>query len=284
MREWKKRTYQYFYGSCMGLLVFILILTSNYVGSSYLILIIWDLAVLFYSSWYFKKKSDELTMHFLTLRRDSGRPHMVQGKRKKFKITLKHIFYQRVSIGLLIFAFYFAIGIFFSLIIFFHEIGHLLTAMSLNVQIGVFFISPLRGFVEIIDLMNINIMKFNIIGFSGGLGVIIIGTILLLLLHWNDEITLTFKIPLTSILLYAICSNLTYFWDGALSLPNDTDIGLILQRNPNLNPSFILYFSLLWFLLIIIFSLSVITKELVNKTKVVLNIIYPDVSPFSYKI
>ena len=92
------------------------------------------------------------------------------------------------------------------------------------------------------------------------------------------------KIPLTSILLYAICNNLTYLWDGALSLPNDTDIGLILQRNPNLNPSFILYFSLLWFILVIIFSLSSMTKKLVNKTKVVLNIIYPDVSPFSCKI
>lgn len=92
MREWQKRTYQYFYGSCMGILVFILILTSNHVGSFYVYLIIADLTVVFLSSWTYKKKSDELTTHFKIFKRDSGKPHILQGKRKEFKISLKYIF------------------------------------------------------------------------------------------------------------------------------------------------------------------------------------------------
>ena len=280
MTERKKIGYRYFYGSCIGILLFILILTFNYIRFGDMILIIADLTLIFIISRFIKKRSDKLTeqFEFRMYFQESSRLQISQvGESKKIK-TYKDIFINRCQLAIWLFVIYFLIGIFGCLLVFFHEIGHLLTAISFKVNIIEIFLSPLYGYVLLSG--EIPVMQLNSIALSGGLGVIISGTILLLLLHWNDRLTLTFQIPLNCIIIYAIWDNLRYFWVGAINLPNNYDMGLILQRNPALNPLLILYICLFWWALVLIFSSWSFFKKFVNDAIILRNAIFPDLSLF----
>jgi len=215
--------------------------------------IIISLISITFFSWLIKKQSDKLTNQFETLKhfQVSSELCVGQGGDNNKKITHKDIFWKRFALANILLYIYVIIGIIIGyLLIFFHEIGHLLTAISFNMNIIEVFLSPLYGHV----ILNgeIPVIQHTIIALSGGLGVIITGTFFLFLLHWNDKLALTLHAPLNIIITYAVWENLRYFCQGAITLTND--IGLIIQLNPEINPSLILYFCLVGMVLVILFS------------------------------
>jgi len=284
MNERKKNGYRYFYGGCIGILLFLLVFTFNYIGIEYVWKIIFTLMIILYVSWRIKKKSDKLTEYYNTRSffRTSGKLQIPQGEENMEIPTYFEIFRQRFVLCVILFALYFPVGYIIGYLpIFFHELGHLLTALSFNIEIVEVFLSPLYGYVK--PNGEIPNTEFIIIALSGGLGVIVSGTILLFILHWNDDISLTIYIPLYSIIYYVVWDNLKYLWDGAFLLPNNYDIGLIVQKIPNFNIYPILYISLFWMTSIIIFSCWSIMKRVYVKTKAYLNAILPDFSLFDSK-
>lgn len=142
--------------------------------------------------------------------------------------------------------------------IFFHEVGHLLTAISFKAEVVGVFLSPFEGktFINVENLLDI---QLTIVTLAGGLGVILIGIILLLLLHWNKELAFVIHFPLSLIVLMAVCSDLWYFFSGAMTLSND--MGQIILLNPNLNPKAIAYICLLGFIMVIVFGIWSIMKR-----------------------
>ena len=142
--------------------------------------------------------------------------------------------------------------------VFFHEIGHLLTAISFKADVAGVFLSPLEG-KTFIDVENLLDIQHTIVAVTGGLGVILFGIILLILLHWNKEIAFVFYFPLSTIILAAVSSDLWYFFSGAITLSND--MGQIIQLNPDLNPWVISYFCLLGMMMVIIFWIWSIIKR-----------------------
>lgn len=174
--------------------------------------------------------------------------------KKKGKIIVTQLI-----LSYLLFMIYFGIGYFYAhLPIFFHEIGHLLTAISFKAEVAGVFLSPFEG-KTFIDIENLLEIQYTIVAATGGLGVIIVGIILLLLLHWNKELAFIFYFPLSLIILGAVTSDLWYFCTGAITLSND--MGQIIQINPDLNPMAISYFCLFGMINLIIFWVWSIIKR-----------------------
>ncbi len=244
MSEPKKIGYRYFYGSCIGVLLFILVFTSNFIGIYYMSKIIIGLIIILNSTWVIKVVADKLT-------------DLIEIPARKNKIRL--IFITQLILSYLLLMIYFGIGYFYAhLPVFFHEIGHLLTAISFKAEIVGVLLSPFEG-KTFIGGDNLSEIQYTIVAATGGLGVILFGVILLLLLHWNKELAFIFYFPLSIIILGAVVSDLWYFCSGAITLSND--MGQIIQINPDLNPWVISYFCLFGMVNLIIFWVWSIIKR-----------------------
>lgn len=244
MDERKKIRYRYFYGGCMGAMFFILLLTFNYVGIYYMTRIISGLIIIIFSSWVIKIASNKLTFHFKT-----------QKLSCKKNVIIRVILVTGSCFILLFIGRYVAF-----LPIFFHEVGHLLAAISFKADIQGVFLSPFQGFVNFNG--NFSEIQYTIIAVSGGLGVIIFGVILLLLLHLNDDLALTLYAPLSFAIILVVISDLSYFFTGAITISND--MGQIIQLNPDLNPLAISYWCILGILTILIFWIRSIMKRAID--------------------
>ena len=206
-----------------------------------MIRVIFGLIIIIYSFWVIKIASNKLTCHFKTQ------------KWSYKKIIIIRVILVAVLSFILLF-----IGRFIAFLpTFFHEVGHLLTAISFKANILGVFLSPLHGNVIINE--DLPEIQLTIIAASGGLGVITFGMILLLLLHLNDDLALTLYAPLSFAILQVVISDLYYFFTSAITLSND--MGLIIQLNPDLNPLVIAYWCLLGIIVILIFWLWSIIKR-----------------------
>ena len=232
-------------GMSLKIFLFILIFTSNYIGIYYISKIIIGLIMILYFTWVIKVVAGKLM-------------DLIENRARENKKKWMAIITQLI-LSYLLFMIYFGIGYFYAhLPIFFHEIGHLLTAISFKAEIAGIFLSPFEG-KTFIDIENLLEIQYTIVAAAGGLGVIFIGTILLLLLHWNNELAYILHFPLSLIIMLAVVSDLYYFCNGAITLSND--IGQIIQINPDLDPRAIAYFSLLGMILVIIFWMWSIKKS-----------------------
>ncbi len=254
MKTSKEMMYKYFYAICIGFLAFILIFTFNHVGSYYMIGVIASLIAIPYITWII------------------NRYFTAWIKKKKINVSVKIM--AQLIIGIFLFYIWSLIDRFVGhLSIFFHEVSHILAALSFNVRIqGVLFL-PLEGktFMNPSDIGNLTAMEHTIVAASGGCGVIVIGIIFLLLLHWNKGISLIYRAPLYLLIMVAVCSDLFYFGNGAITLTND--MGVIIQLNPSILPGFIALVSLTLMVLVPIFvvwSLFKRAKEMHNENEVVL--------------
>lgn len=245
MKAKKEIAYQYFYCGCIGILIFILIFTFNHVGIYYILGIIFGLIAIPYITWVLKRIFTAWIIN------------------KKWNVKKKVM--SQLIIGIFLFYIWFIIDRFFSHIsIFFHEVGHILTALSFNVRIqGVLFL-PLEGktFMNLSDLESLTVMEHTIVAASGGCGVILIGILILLLIHWNENISLIYRTPLYLIITTAVCSDLYYFGNGALTLTND--MGVIIQLNPGLFPEFIAFISFFLMILVPIFMIWSLFKRTIE--------------------
>lgn len=206
--------------------------------------IIIGLIIILWSTWVIKVVTDKLM-------------DLIETRARENKI--KWMLITQLIFSYLLFMIYFGIGYFFAhLPIFFHEIGHLLTAISFKAEIAGVFLSPFEG-KTFIDVENLLAIQYTIVAATGGLGVILFGIILLLLLHWNKEQAFILYFSLSFIILLAVASDLWYFCTGAITLSND--MGQIIQINPNLNPMAISYFCLFGMIMTIIFWIWSIQKR-----------------------
>ena len=244
MSERKKIGYGYFNGCCIGVLLFILIFTFNYIGIYYMSKIIIGLIIILCITYFFKVLAGRLV-------------DLIETRVRKNKNRWKFITQLILSYFLLMI--YFNLGYFFAHFpTFFHEIGHLLTAISFKADVAGVFLSPFEG-KTFIDAENLLDTQFTVVAAAGGLGVILFGIILLLLLHWNKELAFFIYFPLSIMIFAAVVSDFWYFFTGAITLSND--MGQIIQLNPDLNPWAIAYFCLLGMIMIIIFWILSIIKR-----------------------
>jgi len=255
--ERKKIGYRYFYVGCIIVMFFILLLTFNYVGIYYMTRIIFGLIIIIFSSWIIKIASNKLTYQLKTQ-----------------KYSYKRIIIIRVMLVITLSFVLLFIGRYIAFLpVFFHEVGHILTAISFKVDISEVILSPLRG--DVLINGDVPEIQYTIIAASGGLGVIIFGIVLLLLLHLNDDLALTLYAPLSSAILQVVISDLYYFFTGAITISND--MGQIILLNPNLNPLAISYWCLVGIIAIIIFwSWSIFKRarviiDVFKSTKIDLN-------------
>lgn len=233
MNELKKNAYGYFYGGYIGVLLFILLLTFNYVGIYYIARIIYGLIIILLSIWIQKIILDVL----INIIEKSVR----ENKEKKLYHNINFI---QVISGTVLCYVFIIVGYYVAYLpTYIHEIGHVLTALSFKADVAGVFLSPLEGttFFEADNLLN---SQYTIIAASGCLGVIIFGSTLLFLFYWDDRLTFKLYLPTSFLILVAIITDLYYFFLGAVTLNPKYDISIIIQLNPGLNRLGIAYWCL----------------------------------------
>ena len=96
-----------------------------------------------------------------------------------------------------------------SLVTFFHEIGHVLTALSYSSTIYQVYISPSEGYIYLsADLFT---RESNAIAIMGGLGVFVIGNILLAVIHGNSRLPATLHAILI-IPIWVVMIDILFYW------------------------------------------------------------------------
>lgn len=244
MSERQKIGYRYFYGCCIGVCIFIMVFTSNYIGIYYLSRLIVSLVIIIASTYLIKITAVALTDYIETQPRQ---------KKEEWK------FITHLILSFILLLIYYNLAYNLGYIpVYFHEIGHLLTAISFKAEVVGVFLSPLEG-MTFINAENLLDIQQTIVASAGGLGVISFGTILLLLLHWNKEISFLYYFPLSVMILGSVGSDLWYFFNGAMTLTED--MGQIIQLNPDLNQWAISYFSLFGMGILIMFWIWSIIKR-----------------------
>ncbi|MEJ2250259.1 MAG: hypothetical protein P8Y70_10455, partial [Candidatus Lokiarchaeota archaeon] len=146
MMQSKEVFYKYFYGSCIGLLIFILVFTFNFVGIYYMYRIIISLILILFFGWSVKRL-------FKT---------WIAKENKKINTKVN----PQLIPGIIIFGIWFFIDHYLGyLSVYFHEVGHTLTALNFNVRIKGIFLSTFHGltFFNPKDIETLSIMQYTII-------------------------------------------------------------------------------------------------------------------------
>jgi hypothetical protein len=226
---------QYFYGACFGTLGFILLISSQVLNILTLIEVPLGLLALALGYYCVKIISEELSFHvdMRLVAHEKGPFSLPFGKKGKKIWSFQAIFLARCAMVVAFITYFFFIAYpMSSLVTFFHEIGHVLTALAYNSTIYQVYISPNEGHMYLSTVLFTR--ESNIISIMGGLGVIIVGNILLAVIHSNTRLPATLHAILIIPIWIVMLDTLLYWMDGSINLTGD--IGAILERTPELDP------------------------------------------------
>ncbi len=220
----------YFLGACIGILIFILAFTFRYIGTLILLKVVFALFVLTIMYFVIKTLSDAPSFHFEEIPKIVGRS---------------------VLLGLLFFVSYLLLREFLvNLRLFFHEIAHLIVALSFNLQISEFSIDVPESYVKYIGDPSLG--QRNLLLVSGTLWLVLVGGIFLNILYRDKKSPLTLNVSLSIILWFELFEDLRYWLLG--SIYGYGDPSKLINYNPGLNPITVTYSSFI--LLIILCSLA----------------------------
>ncbi len=216
----------YFLGSCMGILIFILTFTFWYIGTFTLLKVLIALSVLTIMYFVIKGLSDASSFHFEEIRK---------------------IVSWSVLLGILFFVSYLLLREFLvNLRIFFHEIAHLIVALSFNLQISEVSIEVTYGHVDYIGDPSLG--QRNLLLVSGTLWLVLVGGIFLIMLYRNKKLPLTLNVSLSIILWVELYEDLHYWFMG--SIHGYGDPSKLINYNPGLNPITVTYSSFIVLILL----------------------------------
>jgi len=222
---------QYFLGACGGILIFILAFTFRYIGIFTMLKVLIALSILTTMYFTIRKLSYTPLFHFEEIRKT-------------------------VSLSVLLIILFFSLyllsrELIVNLRIFFHEIAHLIVALSLNLQISEVYIETKEGYVDYIG--NPSLGQRNLLLVSGTLWLVLVGGIFLILLYRNKKIPLNLNVFLSLILWVELYEDLHYWFMG--SIRGYGDPSNLINYNPRLNPITVTCSSFI--LLILLCSLAI---------------------------
>ncbi len=271
---------QYFLGACIGILIFIFAFTFSYIGTLTLLKVIFTLSVLTLIYFLITYLSDTLSFHFekRNFYRTNKKLNLWEGD--EYKKILK---YEDIALGKFMLVVLFILShlllrqFIVNLRVFFHEIGHLIVALSFNCQIVEVFISVTSGSVSYMSPPSLE--QNNLIIVSGTLCLFVVGMIFLIALHQNKEMSLTLNISLTIIIWIELFEDACYWIIGAIRGIGDPY--QLINNNSGLDPFIVSYSSFIFLILLCVFVFFSLGDKMYSQFKLVLHELIPDLTIFN---
>ncbi len=270
---------QYLLGACIGVLIFILALTLSYIGILILLKVIFELSALVLI--YFGLEYASITISSLFEKRVYNPPaenlnYLKVGKNKRI-LTLGDIFCVRLLIALLFIGSYlFLRELFVNLGVFFHEIGHLIVALSFNQRILEVSISLTNGFVKYIGFPSLE--QRNLILISGTFWMVLIGMIFLIALQQDKKMPLVLNASLSVIIWIELFNDACYWFLGSIyGIGDSYDL---INNNPGLDPFIVTFSSLIFLIFLIVFIFLSLGYKIIYQLRLDLDVLIPDLTIF----
>jgi len=271
---------QYFLGACIGILIFILAFTFSYIGTFTLLKVILVLDVLALTYFVNRILSDTLSIHFekRMFYRTTKKLNLWEGNKYKKILKFSDIVVARVFIALLFLLVYLLLKQFIiNLGVFFHEIGHLIVALSFNCQILEVSISLTSGYVRYFRPPSL--IQDNLIIVSGTLWLVVVGMIFLIALHRDKKMPLTLNASLSIIIWIELFEDTRYWFLG--SILEIGDPYELINNNSGLDPFIITYSSFIFLIFLCVFGFFSLGYKMCSQFKLVLGELIPDLTIFN---
>ncbi len=270
---------QYFLGACIGILIFIFAFTFGYIGTFTLLKVIFTLSILTLIYFLIRDLSDTLSFHFekRNFYRTNKKLNLWEGD--EYKKILK---YEDIALGKFLLVVLFILSYLLlrqfivNLRVFFHEIGHLIVALSFNCQIVEVFISITGGSVKFMSSPFLE--QNNLIIVSGTLWVFVVGMIFLIALHKYKKMSLTLNISLSIIIWIELFEDIRYWVIGAIRGIGDPYE--LINSNSGLDPFIVSYSSFIFLILLCIFVFFSLGDKMYSQLMLVLHEFIPDLTIF----
>ncbi len=274
---------QYFLGACIGILIFIFAFTFRYIGTFTLLKVIFALSVLaliYFVIWHL---SDTLSFHFKkrNFYRTNKKLNLWEGD--EYKKILK---YEDIALGKFMLVVFFLLSYLLlrqyivNLRVFFHEIGHLIVALSFNCQIVEVFISVTSGHVKYYG--NPTLGQRNLIIVSGTFWFIVVGMIFLIALHQDKKMPLTLNASLSIIIGIELFEDTHYWFLG--SILGIGDPYELINNNSGLDMFIVSYSSFIFLIILCGFVFFSLGYKMYSQFKLVLHIFIPDLTIFDAQV
>lgn len=271
---------QYFLGACIGILFFILAFTFRYIGTFTLLKVLFALSVLALIYFMFRDLSDTLSYHFemRMFYRTTKNLNLWEGDKYKRILKFGDIVVLRILIVLLFLLSFLLLGQYIvNLRIFFHEIGHLIVALSFNCQILEVFISVTGGYVRYYG--DTTLGQRNLIVVSGTLWLVVVGMIFIIALHRDKKLPLTLNASLSIIIWITLFNDICYWIVGPILETGDPYD--LINYNSGLDPFIISYSSFIFLSFLCVFVFFSLGYKMYSQIKLVLDELIPDLTIFN---
>ena len=271
---------QYFLGACIGILIFILAFTFSYIGTFTLLKVILVLYVLALIYFLIRYLSDTLSFHFekRMFYRTTKKLNLWEGNKYKKILKFSDIVVVRILlVALFLLSFLLLEQYIVNLRIFFHEIGHLIVALSFNCQILEVSISVTGGYVRFIRPPSL--MQTNLIIVSGTLWLVVVGMIFLIALHRDKKMPLTLNASLSIIIWIELFEDTRYWFLG--SIRGIGDPYELINNNSGLDPFIVTYSSFIFLIFLCVFGFFSLGYKMCSQFKLVLGELIPDLTIFN---
>ncbi len=271
---------KYFLGACVGILIFILAFTFRYIGIFTLIKVLFALsalAIIYFMIW---DLSDTLSFHFEKRMFYRTNQKMNLWEEDEYKKILKYedIMFGKFMLAVLFIASYILLGYFIgNLRFFFHEIGHLIAALSFNCQIVDVFISLTSGYVSFIS--SPSLIQNNLIIISGTFWLVVVGMIFLIALHQDKKMPLTLNVPLSIIIFVELSDDVRYWFLGAILGIGDPY--QLINNNSGIDSFIVSYYSFIFLIILYVFIFFSLGFKIYSQFKLVLGEFIPDLNIFN---
>ena len=271
---------QYFLGACIGILIFILAFTFSYIDTFTLLKVLYALSVLALTYFLIRYLSDTLSFHFekRMFYRTNKKLNLWEGDDYKKILKYEDIMLGKFMLVILFISSYFFFGYYIgNLRIFFHEIGHLIVALSFNCQILEVSISVTGGYVKFIRPQSL--MQTNLIIISGTLWLVVVGMIFLIALHRDKKMPLTLNASLSIIIWIELFEDTRYWFLG--SIRGIGDPYELINNNSGLDPFVVTYSSFIFLIFLCVFGFVSLGYKMCSQFKLVLGELIPDLTIFN---
>lgn len=235
---------QYFLGICIGIVIFVLACTFRFIESLTLLKGLFACSVLTLVYFKIRGRSNTGSSQFSQQIAHKTPKELNTGEGKGYKrvLNLRQFIGDRILLVSLFLCSYFFLGILIgNLRVFFHEIGHLIVALSLNIKILQVFVSVAGGYVSVDGIIPLG--QLNLLTISGTLWLVVVGTVFLIALYRDKKLSLTINVSLSIIIWIELASDIYYWVTGSISEIGDPLI--LINNNPGLHPLVITYGSLI---------------------------------------
>ena len=258
----------YFLGVCIGILILIFGFTFRYIGIFTLLKVLFSLFVLTLTYFVIRGLSAAFSFHFKKriFHRTTKKLEVWEGDKYKKIFNIRKFVGGRILLVL-----FFLISFFLlkqhviSLRVFFHEIGHLIVALSFNLQILEVSISVTGGNVDYNGVTTLG--QRNLLLVSGILSLVFVGTIFLIALYRDKKLPWTLNASLSIIIWIELSLDLYYWSMGPIYGIGDSY--KLINYNSDLHPFILIYSGLIFLILLSVFVFFSLGNKIYSQFKLV---------------